>query len=67
MLLIKKSTIDISNPSNYRLISHIPSLSKLIERIVSTQLIDYLITNNIIDTFQGDTSMNVSLKHHLHT
>ena len=63
--LIKKSTLDIYNPSNYYLLSKLSS--KVLERSVSTQLIDYLIiTDNIIDAFQSAHLHERCTKTHIH-
>ena len=45
--------LDPNSLSNYRPISHLPLLSKILERIVSKQLIAHINKNNLIDTFQG--------------
>ena len=51
--LLKKPTLDHSNLTNYRPISQLSSISKTLERVVSTQLIHYITTNNIADCFQS--------------
>jgi len=44
---------------NYRTISHLSFLSKLTERIAKLRLVDYLSTNNLINSFQS-----AYIKHH---
>ena len=50
--LLKKNTLNPSEPNNYRPISHLPFLSKVLERIVQTQLNTFL-TNNLLDPLQS--------------
>ena len=49
----KKQNLDPNSFSNYRLISHLPLLSKILERIVSKQLIAHVNNNNLFDPFQS--------------
>ena len=49
--LLKKPTLDHSNLANYRPI--FSSMSKILERVVSSQLIQYITSNNIVDCFQS--------------
>jgi len=56
---LKKSNLDREDLSNYRPISHLSFLSKLTERIVKLRLLDYLTTNNLINSFQS-----AYIKHH---
>ena len=44
--------------SNYRPISLLPSLSKIFEKIILIQLIEYLDTNNIITAHQYGFQQN---------
>ena len=44
---------DKSNPDNYRPISLLPCMSKLMERIIQLQLLNYLKANNILVPFQS--------------
>ena len=41
--LLKKADLDLADAKSYRPISNLSVLSKLIERLVAQQLIDYLI------------------------
>ena len=50
---LKKTTLDQSNLSSYRQISHLSSISKTLERVVSTQLINYITSNAIVDKYQS--------------
>ena len=43
---------DPLNPSNYRPISILPAMSKILEKVVSNQLRSYLVTNHIISSSQ---------------
>jgi len=40
--LIKKADFDVDDVRSYRPISNLPILSKLLERLVSRQLLDYI-------------------------
>ena len=49
--ILKKTTLDKSNLSSYRPISQLSSISKTLERVVYTQLINYITSNAIVDIF----------------
>ena len=51
--ILKKPGLDIECLSNYRPISQLPFISKILERIVSQQLINYLYVNSLFDTRQS--------------
>ena len=51
--ILKKPGLNIECLSNYRPISQIPFISKILERIVSKQLINYLNANSLFDTRQS--------------
>ena len=51
--ILKKQGLDIEYLSNYRPISQLPFISKILERIVSKQLINYLNANSLFDTRQS--------------
>ena len=51
--LIKKAILDCEILKNYRPVSNLSFLSKLIERIVCVQLIDHLKHNNLYEVFQS--------------
>ena len=67
--ILKKHNLYSSKLSNYRHVSQVSSISKIIERIVSRQLIDYIISNYIVDCFQSaylpnrstETAINIVL------
>ena len=44
---------DKSNPDNYRPISLLPCISKVLERIIQIQLVSHLHANNILDSMQS--------------
>ncbi|KAK3566633.1 hypothetical protein QTP86_001695 [Hemibagrus guttatus] len=51
--ILKKPALDPSNISNYRPVSLLSFLSKILERIVCNQLSDYLMQNNLHDPNQS--------------
>ncbi|XP_043934439.1 uncharacterized protein LOC122807592 [Protopterus annectens] len=51
--LLKKSGLDASVLANYRPISKLPFLSKVMERCVYGQLLDFLDKNNFLENFQS--------------
>uniref|UniRef100_A0AAZ1XJ66 Reverse transcriptase domain-containing protein n=1 Tax=Oreochromis aureus TaxID=47969 RepID=A0AAZ1XJ66_OREAU len=51
--LLKKPGLDSSTMSNFRPISKLPFLSKILERIVHTQLLDYLNDLQLSEIFQS--------------
>ena len=51
--ILKKPGLDIECLSNYRLISQLPFIIKILKRIVSKQLINYLNANSLFDTRQS--------------
>ena len=51
--ILKKSGLDIECLSNYRPISQLPFISKILEIIVSKQVINYLNANSLFDTRQS--------------
>lgn len=58
--LIKKPNLDTSVLSNYRPISNLPFLSKILEKVVAKQLNDFLLENNLLEDFQSGFRMNHS-------
>ena len=50
--LLKKNNLDTSILSNYRPISNLPFIGKIIEKIVFNQLTSFLTLNNCLDNFQ---------------
>uniref|UniRef100_A0AAY4B9C9 Reverse transcriptase domain-containing protein n=1 Tax=Denticeps clupeoides TaxID=299321 RepID=A0AAY4B9C9_9TELE len=51
--LIKKPDLDRSQLSNYRSISNLPFISKILEKVVAQQLSTYLDCNNIHEVYQS--------------
>lgn len=51
--LLKKPFLDPAIHDNYRPISKLPFMSKILERVVYSQLYSDLNTINILDTFQS--------------
>lgn len=51
--LIKKPNLDSSVLSNYRPISNLPFLSKILEKVVARQLVDFLNDSNLFEVFQS--------------
>uniref|UniRef100_A0AAQ6IH18 Reverse transcriptase domain-containing protein n=1 Tax=Anabas testudineus TaxID=64144 RepID=A0AAQ6IH18_ANATE len=51
--LLKKPTLDSGVLVNYRPISNLPFISKILEKIVSKQLYDHLRSNNLYEDFQS--------------
>ncbi len=51
--LIKKPQLDPKDLVNYRPISNLPFLSKILEKVVSSQLYSFLEKNNICEDFQS--------------
>ena len=51
--LLKKPNLDSEVLNNFRPISNLPFLSKILEKVVSTQLVDYFSNNNLLDPFQS--------------
>ncbi len=50
--LLKKQNIDVSDLGNFRPISNLPFISKILERVVFTQLHSFLEFNSLYETFQ---------------
>ncbi len=51
--LLKKQNIDVSDLGNFRPISNLPFISKILERVVFTQLHSFLKFNSLYETFQS--------------
>ena len=51
--LLKKADLDEAAPANFRPISNLPFLSKLLDRGVHRQLVGYLNSNNLLPEFQS--------------
>ncbi|XP_056022058.1 uncharacterized protein LOC130054953 [Ostrea edulis] len=51
--LLKKASLDPDRPENYRPVSSLAYLSKLIEKVVAAQIQTYLSENNLLEPFQS--------------
>ena len=51
--IVKKPNLDPTDVSSYRPISNLPVLSKLLERLVVRQLLDYLTSMDLLPTLQS--------------
>ena len=51
--ILKKPGLDPDSPNNYRPISNLPFLSKILERTVTTQITTYLESNKLFELFQS--------------
>uniref|UniRef100_A0A8C6MJ04 Reverse transcriptase domain-containing protein n=1 Tax=Nothobranchius furzeri TaxID=105023 RepID=A0A8C6MJ04_NOTFU len=50
---LKKPSLDPDDPMNYRPISNLPFLSKVLEKIVAIQVCEHLNTNDLFEEFQS--------------
>ena len=53
MPLIKKPSLDREMLNNYRPISNLSFLSKVIEKVISTRILGHILDNNIVDSFHS--------------
>jgi hypothetical protein len=51
--LLKKTGLDANQPKNYRPVSNLPYISKLLERVVANKLVFLLDENETLDQFQS--------------
>uniref|UniRef100_A0A3P8VZQ2 Reverse transcriptase domain-containing protein n=1 Tax=Cynoglossus semilaevis TaxID=244447 RepID=A0A3P8VZQ2_CYNSE len=51
--LLKKPSLDAGTLANYRPISNLPFISKILEKAVASQLCDHLHDNNLFEKFQS--------------
>ena len=58
--ILKKADLDSSDPKSYRPISNLSVLSKLLERLVSKQLVAYLLENDLFPDLQSAYRSNHS-------
>ena len=70
--LIKKPSLDPAQLCNYRPVSNLPFLSKILEKVVLSQLLHYLLENNLQEVMQSAYRKNhstetalVQVQHHL--
>ena len=50
---MKKPSLDQNELKNYRPVSHLTFLGKLIEKAACTQLVHHIESNNLFDSFQS--------------
>ncbi len=58
--LLKKPTLNAEVLANYRPISNLPFLSKVLEKVVANQLCDFLQSNSLFEDFQSGFRMHHS-------
>ena len=58
--LIKKPTLDCEVLKNYRPISNLPFLSKLIEKVIAKRLVSHMQDNGMVEKFQSAYKANHS-------
>ena len=51
--MLKKSTLDKEELSNYRPISNLSLISKIMERVVKSRLTDHLTSNSLLNSHQS--------------
>ena len=51
--LLKRNGLDVLDPNNYRPVSNLPFLSKILEKLVFNQLNDFINSKNIHEIFQS--------------
>ena len=51
--LLKKPSLDKNHLKNYRPVSNLPFISKILEKVVLSQLLSHLETNNLCNPFQS--------------
>ena len=60
--LLKKPSLDHNSLQNYRPVSNLPFLFKILERIVFSRLSEYLLANDLLDPFQSGYKPNHSVE-----
>ena len=58
--LLKKSNLDCNDFNNFRPVSNLPFLSKVLEKLVFIQLNDFIIAHNVLEKFQSGFRVNHS-------
>ena len=59
--ILKKTTLDKDILNNYRPVSNLPFISKLIERVVCGQIVSHLDKNNLSEKYQSAYKQHHSL------
>jgi len=57
---LKKPSLDVNEMKNYRPISNMSFLAKLLEKVVANQLVEYMSSQNIFDYMQSAYRKNMS-------
>ena len=60
--LLKKPNADPEDLAKYRPLSHLSFISKLFEKVVAAQLVNYLTVNNLLPKFQSGFRKNHSIE-----
>ena len=63
--LIKKPGLDREMLKNYRPVSNLSFLSKVIEKVISIRILAHILDNNIVDSFQSANRNFVCICFHL--
>ncbi len=58
--LLKKSNLDSNDFNNFRPVSNLPFLSKILEKLVFIQLNDFINSQNVLEKFQSGFRVNHS-------
>ena len=58
--LLKKPDLNCDDPANYRPVSNLPFISKLLEKVIASQLTNYLNANNMFPSHQSAYRKNHS-------
>ena len=53
LLLLKKQNLDSESFKNYRPVSNLPFLSKVIEKVMACRLLEHMEENHLLDTLQS--------------
>lgn len=60
--LLKKPSLEPNELQNYRPVSNLPYISKLLERIAFSRLTTFLLQNNLLDNYQSAYRQNHSVE-----
>ena len=62
--LLKKQNLDSESFKNYRPVSNLPYLSKVIEKVMACRLLEHMKENHLLDTLQSAYKKHTVLKQH---